>query len=81
MKDKYLFGLIFNAATSVANQKCPKTHLYPYQLAAMQYTNSSTPDDEAPDWSDGEEGADEEDFDGADEEDSDVADEEDSACG
>ena len=52
MKNQDLFDLIFNAATSVANQKCPKTHLYPYQLAAVQYTDSDTPDDEAPDWSD-----------------------------
>jgi hypothetical protein len=51
-KDKCLFYLIFNASTSVANQKCPKTHLYPYQLAAVQYTDSNTPDDEAADWSD-----------------------------
>jgi hypothetical protein len=55
MKDQDFFDLIFNAATSVANQKCPKTHLYPYQLAAVQYTDSNTPDDEAPDWSDEEE--------------------------
>ena len=54
MKDQdfHLFNLIFNAATSVANQKCPTTHLYPYQLAAVQYTDSNTPDDEAADWSD-----------------------------
>ena len=74
MKDKFLFDLIYNAATSVANQKCSTTHLYPYQLAAVQYTDSNTPDDEAPDWSDSEEeGADEEDYDVPDEEDSYVA--------
>jgi len=67
MKDQDLFDLIFNAATSVANQKCPKTQLYPYQLAAVQYTDSNTPDDEAPDWSDDEEDED------ADEEVSDVS--------
>ena len=58
--------LIFNnAATSVANQKCQKTHLYPYQLLQLCtiYTDSNIPDDEAPDWSDDEEGADEEDSD------------------
>jgi hypothetical protein len=73
MKDQdfHLFNLIFNAATSVANQKCPTTHLYPYQLAAVQYTDSNTPDDEAPDWSGSEEeGADEEDYDVPDKEDS-----------
>ena len=73
MKDQDLFDLIFNAATSVANQKCPKTHLYPYQLAAVQYADSNTPDDEAPDWSDDEFSLDEEDSEGFDEEDSDVA--------
>ena len=57
----------------MANQKCPKTNLYPYQLAAVQYTDSNTPDDEAPDWSDGEKGADEEYSDIADEEDNEVA--------
>jgi hypothetical protein len=49
MKDQDLFDLIFNAATSVANQKCQKTRLYPYQLAAAQYTDSNSPD---LDWSD-----------------------------
>ena len=74
LKDQDLFDLIFNAATSVTNQKCPKTHLYPYQLAAVQYTDSNTPDDEAPDWSDEEEGADEEgDYNIDGEEDPDVA--------
>ena len=66
MRKKFLFDLVFNAATSVANQKCPKTHLYPYQLAAVQYTDSNTPDDEAPDWS-GEEDEDDDYFDVAEE--------------
>ena len=50
-RDKCLFDFIFNAVTSVADQECPKTHLYPYQLTAV----SNTPEDEAPDWSDEEE--------------------------